>query len=434
MQPNQNILAIIGEQPVFANKDYRFMKYCIMKDYPEGKLIFNGLTRTAVLLSPDEINEIGNINKFPFLYKMYFLVTEDFNDEKVVDDVRERLKKLGNTDFVPGEIEAVINGKCFLPVAWINDIRRQGIDRVKAMILDSSRRTFKQSEDISVKSEGAGKLPDLNKNHDIKESVLVSCESQLVEITDIYQGKRKISDVYVEREVLTDKGLDLINKLIESGVNVLLALPHIITQNDIMKCSLLINKAVKAGITSFLVRNLEQIGLLGSIMPGAGIVTDANLYCWNSKAFQMLRTIIEKCGLKLIRVTYPYELTVNEINKIYTDCDMEFVRSTYIPVMVSKQCVRKTYGLCDGAGSVTVIKDRNRGRSYNVLSKCDYCYSLMLNSQKLDVPYDSSIIEDISPDYLRTEYNFPKESVQNIDRKSDSSGKEYMAHLVTGVE
>ena len=60
MQPNQNILAIIGEQPVFANKDYRFMKYCIMKDYPEGKLIFNGLTRTAVLLSPDEINEIGN--------------------------------------------------------------------------------------------------------------------------------------------------------------------------------------------------------------------------------------------------------------------------------------------------------------------------------------------------------------------------------------
>ena len=350
------------------------------------------------------------------------------------DDVRERLKKLGNTDFVPGEIEAVINGKCFLPVAWINDIRRQGIDRVKAMILDSSRRTFKQSEDISVKSEGAGKLPDLNKNHDIKESVLVSCESQLVEITDIYQGKRKISDVYVEREVLTDKGLDLINKLIESGVNVLLALPHIITQNDIMKCSLLINKAVKAGITSFLVRNLEQIGLLGSIMPGAGIVTDANLYCWNSKAFQMLRTIIEKCGLKLIRVTYPYELTVNEINKIYTDCDMEFVRSTYIPVMVSKQCVRKTYGLCDGAGSVTVIKDRNRGRSYNVLSKCDYCYSLMLNSQKLDVPYDSSIIGDISPDYLRTEFNFSKESVQNIDRKSDSSGKEYMAHLVTGVE
>ena len=58
----------------------------------------------------------------------------------------------------------------------------------------------------------------------------------------------------------------------------------------------------------------------------------------------------------------------------------------------------------------------------------------MLNSQKLYVPYDSSIIGDISPDYLRTEFNFSKESVQNIDRKSDSSGKEYMAHLVTGVE
>lgn len=349
-------------------------------------------------------------------------------------DVIERLKKLGNTDFVPGKIEVVINGNCFLPVAWINDIRRQGIDSVKSMILDSSRRTFKHTEDISVKSEEAGIRTDLEKNQKLKESVLVSCESQLVEISYIYQETRKISDIYVEREVLTDKGLELINKLKESGVNVLLALPHIIIQNDIMKCSLLINKAVQAGITSFLVRNLEQIGLLGSILPGAEIVTDANLYCWNSKAFQMLKTIIGKCGLKLLRVTYPYELSVNEINKIYSDCDMELVRSTYIPVMVSKQCVRKTYGLCDGAGSVTVLKDRNRGRSYNVLSKCDYCYSLMLNSQKLDVPYDSSIIGDISPDYLRTEYNFPKESVQNIDSKPDSSGKEYMAHLVTGVE
>lgn len=350
------------------------------------------------------------------------------------DDVRERLKKLGNTDFVPGKIEVVISGNCFLPVAWINDIRRHGIDSVKSMILDSSRRTFKHTEDISVKSEEAGILTDLEKNKDLKESVLVSCESQLVEISDIYQGTRKISDIYVEREVLTDKGLDLINKLKESGVNILLALPHIITQNDIMKCSLLINKAVQVGITSFLVRNLEQIGLLGSILPGTEIVTDANLYCWNSKAFQMLKTIIGKCGLKLLRVTYPYELTVNEINKIYTDCDMELVRSTYIPVMVSKQCVRKTYGLCDGAGSVTVLKDRNRGRSYNVLSKCDYCYSLMLNSQKLDVSYDSNIIGDISPDYVRTELNFPKESVQNIDSKPDSSRKEYMAHLVTGVE
>jgi radical SAM protein with 4Fe4S-binding SPASM domain len=93
MQPNPKILAIIGEQPVFANKDYRFMKYCLAEDFSEGKLILNGLTRAAVILTSDEMKEIGNINKYPFLYKNYFLVPDDFDDMKVVDDVREKFKK-----------------------------------------------------------------------------------------------------------------------------------------------------------------------------------------------------------------------------------------------------------------------------------------------------------------------------------------------------
>ena len=55
--PNENVLANIGEQSVFADKDYRFMKYCIMLDVEEGKLIFNGLTRTLVLLYREELND-----------------------------------------------------------------------------------------------------------------------------------------------------------------------------------------------------------------------------------------------------------------------------------------------------------------------------------------------------------------------------------------
>ena len=93
IMPNEKILAIIGEQPVFANKDYRFMKYCLVRDVPEGKLIFNGLTRTLIILSDEELQEIGNINKYPFLYKNYFLVPEDYNEMKVVDEVREKFKK-----------------------------------------------------------------------------------------------------------------------------------------------------------------------------------------------------------------------------------------------------------------------------------------------------------------------------------------------------
>ena len=92
MTPNVQTLAIIGEQPVFANKDYRFMKYCLVRDFNEGKMIYNGLTSSMVMLGYDEMNEIGNINKFAFLYKNYFLVPEDFDEMKVADDVRNQLR------------------------------------------------------------------------------------------------------------------------------------------------------------------------------------------------------------------------------------------------------------------------------------------------------------------------------------------------------
>lgn len=92
MQANLQVMANIGEQAVFADKDYRFMKYCLITDIDNGKLIFNGLTRTLVFLRNDEIPVIGNINDYEYLYKYYFLVPEDFDEELIVDTIRDRLK------------------------------------------------------------------------------------------------------------------------------------------------------------------------------------------------------------------------------------------------------------------------------------------------------------------------------------------------------
>lgn len=93
MQPNLRMLTLLGEQPVFVDKDYRFMKYCLITDIDNGTLIFNGLTRSLVFLNSEEIGSIGNINDYEFLYKNYFLVPEDFNEQEITDSIREKLKK-----------------------------------------------------------------------------------------------------------------------------------------------------------------------------------------------------------------------------------------------------------------------------------------------------------------------------------------------------
>ena len=89
---NKEVLANLGEQSVFANTDYRFMKYCLATDIDNGTLIFNGLTRSLVFLEKNDIENIGNINEYAYLYKYYFLVPEDFNEFELVNKIRKNLQ------------------------------------------------------------------------------------------------------------------------------------------------------------------------------------------------------------------------------------------------------------------------------------------------------------------------------------------------------
>lgn len=90
---NVKMLTLLGEPRVISNQDYRFMKYCLITDIDNGKLIFNGLTRSLIFLRNEELMSIGNINDYEYLYKNYFLVPEDFDEQKVTEDMREKLRK-----------------------------------------------------------------------------------------------------------------------------------------------------------------------------------------------------------------------------------------------------------------------------------------------------------------------------------------------------
>lgn len=88
---NIQYLSILGEAPVYSNKTYRLSKCLLMVNAYGGKVILNGLTRAIVFLTNEEFEELGDINKYTFLYKTYFLVPEDFDELGAVDDIRKRL-------------------------------------------------------------------------------------------------------------------------------------------------------------------------------------------------------------------------------------------------------------------------------------------------------------------------------------------------------
>lgn len=346
------------------------------------------------------------------------------------DAVREKLCKLGNTSFVPGDVNVAVDGDVFLPVAWINDIRRQGIDELTHIILDSYRRTYNPcNEKVYNTFNTHGK-----KERAIHNTLLVSGEEQIKNVSAMLNTRYGLSALYIEREALTEQGIESVKDIQKRGVDIIAALPHIVTMQDHARVTELIKQCVNIGIDTFLVRNLEELGILGMLVPGAKVVTDANMYCWNNMAYNMLKEVVSSRNLNLIRITYPYELTSRELDLLDTDCDVELIISSDIPVMVSKQCVRRTYGLCDKANGIITINDKRRDSSYNILSKCDYCYSLMLNFERLEVDRNSEIVKSIAPDYIRSEYSWHKDKIRQVESFKDNLQEGFKAHLITGVE
>ena len=112
------------------------------------------------------------------------------------------------------------------------------------------------------------------------------------------------------------------------------------------------------------------------------IITDSSIYIFNTFAKDELRRLCSNAGVILDRMTLPLELTDKEMKPVIGS-DTELVVYGNVPLMVSEQCVRRTYGRCDGSwGNINITGPK--GSSYTVESMCEFCYSVM-NGEKLNL-------------------------------------------------
>ena len=94
IEPSNEILFSLGTQKVFKEKNYRLNKFCLIENIMNGKLIFNGLTRSFIFLTNKEFAEINNKDlhnpTINFLYYAYFFVEETFDEHKFVNEMRQK--------------------------------------------------------------------------------------------------------------------------------------------------------------------------------------------------------------------------------------------------------------------------------------------------------------------------------------------------------
>lgn len=104
MQSNQQYLNMLGSNYPSADKNHRFLKYLMFYDVDGGKAIFNELTRSFIWLPYDQFQNVFKDETsiyVDFMWKNYFIVNDDFDEHKVVNEIRDTLRvKYDNPNYL----------------------------------------------------------------------------------------------------------------------------------------------------------------------------------------------------------------------------------------------------------------------------------------------------------------------------------------------
>ena len=117
-ESNYNVIEFLGGyQKRYMNLKYRFMKGLITTNYQDRIILYNTLTGAVVSLFDFEYNNINtelSCDYSNFLYGNYFLVREDFDENKIIDDYRKLHTKYISPTYLdrPNHYTILTTSKC----------------------------------------------------------------------------------------------------------------------------------------------------------------------------------------------------------------------------------------------------------------------------------------------------------------------------------
>lgn len=281
-------------------------------------------------------------------------------------DFEKQLCKTKDTDFEVGNLAMEIGSQLFVPVKAINELRRNAFDTLSEEIKRRDKAGREQVFDTNLKQVDS--IAEANKRKEPVHtalSVYVTTKEQFLIANEFQTVQRIYLDYELAKEsfeeLLTDKELYL-------------ALPFIYRKRS--EQQMLIYRKILSHdrISGVLVRNLDELGWLSGIGYQKAIQLDAGVYVFNHTT----KNYYESQGYSL---TTPYELNRHELSELLMD-GMETVCYGRIPMMITANCIYKTYEQCrktNGNRERTVIRDRY-GKEFPVYANCSNCYNIIYNS------------------------------------------------------
>ena len=303
------------------------------------------------------------------------------------EDILKSLKKLGNTVFETSDdfINVNVSEDIFYSLKGINELRRHVLEDLKNKIKEPATIN---NDSFSFKKEKSCRkyyYKNVTNPADAQNSLLISTKKQASTLADFYknEGSKKLKRVYISEDILDIDVLEILKPL-ENDVDLYAALSFIRQGKGVPEH--ILNLLDQNRLSGVLVRNLQDLSVLssGEIRSKILLISDFSLYAFNKHSAMFYDRICD-C------VTLPLEMSLSEEKSLRSGSDIYFEKVIYghAPLMITANCVRKTFKSCTKAGGFETLTDRKK-ISFPVRCVCGDCLNIIYNSVPLMLKKDDT--------------------------------------------
>lgn len=294
------------------------------------------------------------------------------NQALTQERIRKQMMKTGNTPFYFENLEIQTDEQGFLPMQSLNELRRKGLSLLEEQYLNSFKRTLPEKTGEQNNNYAESKSSELETSEEIYYYASVETREQLSAVLE----RPEITGVYFDSTLVwgnsVEQKLDqIVERIHKKKKEAYLMLPYILRKEKTDQIRKLIEYSAER-LEGFLIRNVEELGLLEKMGLLNQAVCDFSLYTMNDES----KCFFDKKGVK--RTTIPLELNESEIKK-RENSDSEMIIYGYYPMMISAQCLKKTCERCEKKTDIVTLTDRYKSR-FRTKTVCDFCYNVIYNS------------------------------------------------------
>ena len=369
------------------------------------------------------------------------------------EKIAKQIGKTGNTPFYFRELNVEMEGKPFVPVQELNELRRRGFAALEEEIQSSFRRKIKELP--PERESGASECktaPERESGAEDKDGLGKGPYSLNVSVEEPEQFETVLEEGSVDGIYLDSAHFDavswneLANRCHHAGKRCFLVLPHIFREEAFRYFNANKELLANAGFDGAVIRAWEEIGLLKewageySQLKELTLLMDYGIYTMNRAAEKMTAKMVS--GFRR-RLTLPVELNSRELEDI--GCrGGELIVYGRLPMMVTAQCMKKTADSCKKKPELLFLRDR-MNKEFPVKNHCRFCYNTIYNTNPLSLLKDRNRIDRLGPESLRL--NFTTENREETravirafsgsfleGRETELPGEFTRGHFKRGIE